>query len=91
LFPKRQTKSFSFYYKKTRTLCEKLFEKENDEKEKANQTCEDEEQMFVTMLSANDHMVYDWIIDFGATQHNIRMIMAHHLQIHCSAEGVHGR
>jgi hypothetical protein len=25
--------------------------------------------MFVTALNANDHIVYDWIIGFGATQH----------------------
>jgi len=25
--------------------------------------------MFVTTLSANDHTTYDWIVDFGATQH----------------------
>jgi hypothetical protein len=27
--------------------------------------------MFVVALSANDHMAYDWIINFGATQHMI--------------------
>jgi hypothetical protein len=43
--------------------------KKNDEKEKANQACEDHEQMFVTTLSDNDHTTYDWIVDFGATQH----------------------
>ncbi len=41
--------------------------KKSDEKEKANQACEDQKQMFVTSLSVNDHMVYNWIIDFGAT------------------------
>jgi len=25
--------------------------------------------MFVMALSANDHTMYDWIVDFGATQH----------------------
>jgi len=25
--------------------------------------------MFVVTLGANDHTAYDWIIDFGATQH----------------------
>jgi hypothetical protein len=25
--------------------------------------------MFVVSLSANDHTTYDWIVDFGATQH----------------------
>jgi hypothetical protein len=43
--------------------------KKNDEKEKANQACEDHEQMFVAALSANDHTTYDWIVDSGATQH----------------------
>jgi succinate dehydrogenase flavin-adding protein (antitoxin of CptAB toxin-antitoxin module) len=44
--------------------------KKNDEKEKANQACEDQKQMFVAALSVNDHTMYDWIIDFGsATQH----------------------
>jgi hypothetical protein len=43
--------------------------KKNDEKEKANQACEDHEQMFVVAFSANDHTTYDWIVDFGATQH----------------------
>ncbi len=43
--------------------------KKSDEKEKANQACEDQEQMFVATLGANDHTTYDRIIDFGATQH----------------------
>jgi hypothetical protein len=43
--------------------------KKNDEKEKANQACEDHEQMFVAALSANDHTKYDWIVDSSATQH----------------------
>ncbi len=34
-----------------------------------NQACENHEQMFVATLNANDHTTYDWIIDFGATQH----------------------
>jgi len=46
-----------------------LFEKKNDEKEKANQACEDHEQVFIATLSANDHTTYDWIVDSGATQH----------------------
>jgi len=46
-----------------------LFEEKNDEKEKVNQACEDHEQMFVAALNANDHTKYDWIVDFGATQH----------------------
>jgi len=43
--------------------------KKNDEKEKANHTCEDHEQMFVVALSANDHTTYDWIVNSGAMQH----------------------
>jgi hypothetical protein len=43
--------------------------RKNDEKEKANQACEDHEQMFVVALSANDHTTYDWIVDSSATQH----------------------
>jgi hypothetical protein len=43
--------------------------KKNDEKKKVNQACEHHEQMFVAALSANDHTMYDWIVDLGATQH----------------------
>jgi len=43
--------------------------KKSDEKEKANQACEDHEQVFIAALSANDHTTYDWIVDLGATQH----------------------
>jgi hypothetical protein len=43
--------------------------KKCDEKEKANQACEDHEKMFVATLNANDHTRYDWIVDSGATQH----------------------
>jgi hypothetical protein len=43
--------------------------KKNDEKEKANQACEDHEQMFVATLSANDHTTYDWIVNSSAIQH----------------------
>jgi len=37
--------------------------KKSDEKEKANQACEDHEQMFVAALNANDHTMYDKIVD----------------------------
>ncbi len=43
--------------------------KKSDEKKRANQACEDQNQMFVTTLNANDHKAYDLIINFGATQH----------------------
>jgi len=42
---------------------------EKDEKEKANQACENHDQIFVATLSVNDHTMYDWIVDSGATQH----------------------
>jgi hypothetical protein len=42
---------------------------EKDEKEKANQACENHDQIFVAALSVNDHTMYDWIVDSGATQH----------------------
>jgi hypothetical protein len=65
----RQMTSFVFVTKNQNIFVRNCFKKKNDEKEKANQACEDQEQMFVAALSANDHTAYDWIIDFGATQH----------------------
>ncbi len=38
-------------------------------KKEANKACEDHEQMFVTTLNANEHTMYDWIVDLGAMQH----------------------
>jgi hypothetical protein len=58
-----------FYYKKPGHFVRNCLKKKSDEKEKANQACEYQEQMFVATLGANDHMVYHWIIDSGATQH----------------------
>jgi hypothetical protein len=58
-----------FYCKKPEHFVKNCLKKKNDEKEKANQACEDHEQMFVTTLSANDHTTYDWSVDSGATQH----------------------
>jgi hypothetical protein len=43
--------------------------KKSDEKEKSNQACEDQEQMFVPALGANDHTAYHWIINSCTTQH----------------------
>jgi hypothetical protein len=40
--------------------------KKNDEKEKANQACENHEKMFVAALNVNDHTTYDWIVDSSA-------------------------
>jgi len=58
-----------FYYKKPGHFVRKCLKKKSDEKEKINQACEDQKQMFVAALSANDHTTYDWIIDSSATQH----------------------
>jgi hypothetical protein len=58
-----------FYCKKLGHFVRNCLKKKSDEKEKVNQACEDHEQMFVDALSANDHTTYDWIVDFGATQH----------------------
>jgi hypothetical protein len=33
--------------------------KKSDEKEKVNRTYENQEQMFITTLNANDHTAYD--------------------------------
>jgi len=55
------------YCKKPGHFVRNCLKKKSDEKEKANQTCDDQEQMFVTALSANDHVRNDWIIDSGAT------------------------
>jgi hypothetical protein len=56
-----------FYCKKPGHFVRNCLKKKSDEKEKANQACEDQEQMFVAAFSANDHTVYHWIINFGAT------------------------
>jgi hypothetical protein len=42
--------------------------KKSDEKEKTNQACENQEQMFVTALGVNDHTAYHWIIHSRTTQ-----------------------
>jgi hypothetical protein len=65
--PIRQMKSS--YCKKPGHFLRNCLKKKSDEKEKANQACDDQEQMFVTALNANDHARNDWIIDSGATQH----------------------
>jgi hypothetical protein len=58
-----------FYCKKPGHFVRNCLKKKSDEKEKINQACEDHEQMFVAALSANDHTMYDWIVDSIATQH----------------------
>ncbi len=65
----KSNKKFCFYCKKPRHFVRNFLKKKNDKKEKVNQACEDHEQMFVAALSANDHTMYDWIVDSGATQH----------------------
>jgi hypothetical protein len=50
---------FYFYCKKTRTLVRNCLKKKSDEKEKINQAYENQEQMFVIALGANDHMTYN--------------------------------
>ncbi len=58
-----------FYCKKLEHFVRNCLKKKSDEKEKANQACDDQEQRFVIALSANDHARNYWIIDSGATQH----------------------
>jgi hypothetical protein len=38
-------------------------------RKRQNQACEKKFKMLVVALNANDHIVYDWIIGFNATQH----------------------
>jgi hypothetical protein len=52
-----------FYCKKPGHFVRNCLKKKSDEKEKANQACDDQEQMFVTALSANDHARNNWIKD----------------------------
>jgi hypothetical protein len=56
-----------FYCKKPGHFVRNCSKKKSDEKEKVNQACEDQEQMFVATLSVNDHTTYDWIIDSNTT------------------------
>ncbi len=65
----KSNEKLCFYCKKPGHFVRNCLKKKNDEKEKANQACEDHEQMFVAALSANDHTTYDWIVDSDATQH----------------------
>jgi len=65
----KSNKKLCFYCKKLGHFVRNCLKKKNDEKEKANQTYEDHEQMFVEALSANNHTTYDWIVNSGATQH----------------------
>jgi hypothetical protein len=65
----KANKKLCFYYKKLGHFVRNCLKKKNDGKKKVNQACEDQEEMFVATLGANDHMTYDWIIDSDATQH----------------------
>jgi hypothetical protein len=65
----KSNEKLCFNCKKPGHFVRNCLKKKNDEKEKANQVCEDHEQMFVAALSANDHTMYDWIVDSDATQH----------------------
>ncbi len=50
---------FYFYYKKPKHFVRNCLKKKSDEKEKVNQACEDQEQMFIAALGPNDHTTYD--------------------------------
>jgi hypothetical protein len=64
----KSNEKFCFYCKKLGHFVRNCLKRKNDEKEKANQACEDHEQMFVVTLSANDHTMYDWIDNSSVTQ-----------------------
>jgi hypothetical protein len=55
----RQTKSFVFIAKNLDIFVRNYLKKKSDKKEKANQACEEQEQMFVAAFGDNDHMTYD--------------------------------
>ncbi len=65
----KSNEKLHFYCKKPGHFVRNCLKKKNDEKEKANQACEDHEQMFVAALNANDHTTYDWIVDSDVLQH----------------------
>jgi hypothetical protein len=62
-------KKLCFYCKKPGHFVKICLKKKSDEKKKTNQACEDHEKMLVAALNANDHTLYDWIVDLGATKH----------------------
>jgi hypothetical protein len=65
----KANEKFCFYCKKPEHFVRNCLKKKNDEKEKINQACENQEQMFIAALGANDHTAYHWIINSGVTQH----------------------
>jgi hypothetical protein len=58
-----------FYCKKPGHFVRNCLKNKSDKKEKVNQACEDQDFFFVVALRVNDHTTYNWIINFGATQH----------------------
>jgi hypothetical protein len=64
----KSNEKLCFYCKKAGHFVRNCLKKKNDQKENANQACEDHEQMFIAALSANDHTI-DWIVDTGVMQH----------------------
>jgi len=65
----KSNKKLCLYCKKPGHFVRNCLKKKSDEKEKANQACEDHEKMLIAALSANDHTTYDWIVDSSAKQH----------------------
>ncbi len=65
----KSNKKFCFYCKKPGQFVKNCLKKKINEKENANQTCENHEQMFVVAFNANDYTTYDWIVDSNGTQH----------------------
>ncbi len=71
----KSNEKLCFYCKKPGHFVRNCLRKKSDEKEKANQACEDHEQVFVAAYVTEDHeqvfvaTTYDWIVDSGATQH----------------------
>ncbi len=55
----KSNEKLCFYCKKPGHFVRNCLKKKNDEKKKANQVCENHEQMFVAALNANDYTTYD--------------------------------
>ncbi len=56
---RKADKKLCLYCKKPRHIVRNCLKKNSDEKKKTNQAREDQEQMFVAALNANDHTTYD--------------------------------
>jgi len=88
----KSNEKLCFYREKLGHFVRNCLKKKNDEKEKANQACENHKQMFVAALNANDHTMYDWIVHSGAMQHmTFEQEWFYHVRAHFPKEGVHGR